>query len=90
MGKLSDFNQGQTENREHKTSPTEEDIMEKYNQYKDLSSDQLSQELFREASRQKQNGTFNFSQLSSMVDSLKGSLPDEQYQNMKRLLDSLK
>ena len=90
MGKLSDFNQGQTENRENKTSPTEEDIMAKYNQYKDLSSDQLSQELFRETSRQKQNGTFNFSQLSSMVDSLKGSLPDEQYQNMKRLLDSLK
>lgn len=43
--RLSDFNNNKTEKVEENV--TEKDIMDKYNQYKDLSSDQLSQELLK-------------------------------------------
>ena len=86
--RLSDFNNNKTEKVEENV--TEKDIMDKYNQYKDLSSDQLSQELFKEVARQKANGTFDYQRLESMLDSIKGSLSDENYQNMKRILESLR
>ena len=86
--RLSDFNNNKTGKVEEKV--TEKDIMDKYNQYKDLSSDQLSQELFKEVSRQKANGTFDNQRLESMLDSIKGSLSEENYQNMKRILETLR
>ena len=86
--RLSDFNNNKTEKVEENV--TEKDIMDKYNQYKDLSSDQLSQELFKEVARQKANGTFDYQRLESMLDSIKGSLSDENYQNMKRILETLR
>ena len=86
--RLSDFNNNKTEKVEENV--TEKDIMDKYNQYKDLSSDQLSQELFKEVLRQKANGTFDYQRLESMLDSIKGSLSEENYQNMKRILESLR
>ena len=86
--RLSDFNNNKTEKVEENV--TEKNIMDKYNQYKDLSSDQLSQELFKEVSRQKTNGTFDYQRLESMLDSIKGSLSDENYQNMKRILETLR
>ena len=86
--RLSDFNNNKTEKVEENV--TEKDIMDKYNQYKDLSSDQLSQELFKEVSRQKANGIFDYQRLESMLDSIKGSLSDENYQNMKRILETLR
>lgn len=86
--RLSDFNNNKTEKVEENV--TEKNIMDKYNQYKDLSSDQLSQELFKEVSRQKANGTFDYQRLESMLDSIKGSLSEENYQNMKRILESLR
>lgn len=86
--RLSDFNNNKTEKVEENV--TEKDIMDKYNQYKDLSSDQLSQELFKEVARQKANGTFDYQRLESMLDSIKGSLSEENYQNMKRILESLR
>lgn len=87
--KLSDFSKNENM-KEPQKNITDKDIMDKYNQYKDLSSDQLSQELFREVSKQKANGTFNYNQLENMLESLKGSLSEENYQNMRRILESLK
>lgn len=87
--KLSDFSRNENV-KEPQKNITDKDIMDKYNQYKDLSSDQLSQELFREVSKQKANGTFNYNQLENMLESLKGSLSEENYQNMRRILESLK
>ena len=87
--KLSDFSRNENI-KEPQKNITDKDIVYKYNQYKDLSSDQLSQELFREVSKQKANGTFNYNQLENMLESLKGSLSEENYQNMRRILESLK
>ena len=75
---------------ENKKNVSEKDIMEKYNEYKDLSASQLNDELFKEVAKQKQDGSFNYAQLENMVESLKGSLSPENYQNMKRILESLK
>lgn len=75
---------------ENKKNISEKDIMDKYNEYKDLSASQLNDELFKEVAKQKQDGSFNYAQLENMVESLKGSLSPENYQNMKRILESLK
>ena len=55
-----------------------------------MSSEQLNHELFKEVTRQKQNGTFDYKKLESMLEGLKGSLSEENYQNMKRILEGLK
>ena len=41
--KLSDFKGQETKAQKPQNNITEDDIMEKYNSYKDLSSDQLNQ-----------------------------------------------
>lgn len=98
MTKLSNYTRPQKpgdeqkakEQNENKKNISEKDIMDKYNEYKDLSASQLNDELFKEVAKQKQDGSFNYAQLENMVESLKGSLSPENYQNMKRILESLK
>lgn len=87
--KPSDEQKSKAQN-ENKKNISEKDIMDKYNEYKDLSASQLNDELFKEVAKQKQDGSFNYAQLENMVESLKGSLSPENYQNMKRILESLK
>lgn len=83
MGKLSDFkNNGQ--------NVSEEEIKDKFDYYKDMSSQELSNELAKEVARQKGNGSFDYQKLNSMVESLRGSIPEESYQNVKRILDSIR
>lgn len=84
--RLSDY-KGEGEKKQSKI--TEQDILKKYNEYKDLPGEQLNQELFKEVSRQKMNGTFDYQKLKSMLDGLKGSLSEENYQNMLKILESL-
>ena len=67
-----------------------EDLMSKYNQLKDLPQDELTKRLFEEVARQKSEGTFNYSQLKTMLENIKGMLPNETYQNMQRILETLK
>ena len=88
MGRLSDFKYNQKNDINENVS--EEQIKEKFNEYKNLSHDELSNELFKEVARQKNQGTFDYQKLNSMVESLKGALPEESFNNMKRILESLK
>ncbi len=88
--RLSDFNQNNDKEPIKNSKLSEQDVMNKYNQYKDLSQEQLNKELFKEVARQKQAGTFDYSKLEGMLESLKGSLSTEDYMNMKRILESLK
>ncbi len=87
MAKLSQF-----KNQENKTQKmaSQQDFQEKYNQYKDMSQQELNSTLFAEVARQKQNGTFDYNALANMVETLKFSLPPQDYNNLKRLLESLK
>lgn len=84
--RLSDY-KGEGEKKQ--SNITEQDILNKYNEYKDLPSEQLNQELFKEVSRQKMNGTFDYQKLKSMLEGLRGSLSEENYQNMLKILESL-
>lgn len=84
MGKLSQFNMANEE------KDAKDKLQEKFDTYKDMSKDQLSGELYNEAKRQKQEGTFDYEKLSSMVESLKGALDEKSYENVKRILESLR
>ena len=93
MAKLSDFYKSQDNSSNEKQSQSkvnESQIKDKFNTYKDMSSEQLNSELFKEVARQKSQGTFDYAGLERMVQSLQGSLSAEQYNNIKRLLESLK
>ena len=90
MAKLSDFNIDNKNSEPQNQKVSQEELYQKYNQYKDLSQSQLNNELFKEVSRQKQNGTFNYQQLESMLEGLRPTLGEENYKNMKRILENLR
>ena len=87
MGKISDF---EFYNNYKDEKVNEQDLKNKFDQYKDMSKDQLNSELFSEVARQKAEGCFDYQKLSLMVDNLKGILPDQDYNNIKRILESLR
>lgn len=89
MAKLSEFNKDR-ELKDGRESINEKDIKDKFDQYKYMSQGQLNQELFKEVARQKSNGTFDYGQLAMMLENIRSSLSEEQYQNMKRILETLK
>lgn len=89
MAKLSDFKSNKEEQTTNKTS-NKDDLQDIYNRYKDMSQDDLSKELFSEVARQKSQGTFDYDRLNIMIDSIRPSLTCEQYENMKRILESIK
>lgn len=68
----------------------EKDIKVRYNELKDLDRDSLQGKLFEEVAAQKANGTFNYELLQSSLESMQPFLPPENYQNLKRLLESIK
>ena len=70
MSKLSEFKNNKIDEKENtqnnktqKENITEKDLMDKYNQYKDLDSNQIRDELFNEVARQKANGVFDYNKL---------------------------
>lgn len=83
MAKLSEFHS--TNNNDN-----EEILKEKYNQFKNLSKEELNTQLYKEVARQKSSGTFNYEALSNMVENLRGVLPENDYKNIKRILETLK
>ena len=86
MAKLSEFNFNNKENNDK--SNFEQDIYQKYNQYKDLSESELNRELLNEVARQKSNGSFDYNRLALMLESIRSSLGEDNYQKMKRRLES--
>lgn len=89
MTKISEFNINNKDFNKTK-NVTEEEIYQKYNQYKDLSQNELNSELLKEVTRQKANGTFDYKKLENMLESIKDMIGFENYQNMKKILESLK
>lgn len=86
MARFSQFNS----QKQNEKNVREEDIRQKFDTYKDMSKSQLSQTLLEEVAKQKAEGSFDYQRLESMVDSLQGMLPWQDYQNIRRLLESLK
>ena len=67
-----------------------ESLKETYDSLKDLSGDELTQKLYNEVKKQKENGDFDFNALSENIERLKMFLPCETYENMKNMLEKLK
>ena len=86
MSRLSEF---QPRN-EFKQKTQEEQLREKYDNYKNMDQSQLNNQLFQEVARQKSAGTFDYNALSNMVENLRGSLPQSDYENIKRILETLR
>ena len=99
MSKLSDFVSSSAQdktktasfdNQQKGAGATEQDLMNLYNKYKDMDAGTLNSTLFSEVARQKSNGTFDYQKLESMLDGMRDALGETNYQNMKRILESLK
>ena len=99
MSKLSDFVNSSADdktktvsfdNQQKSASATEQDVVKLYNKYKDMDAGTLNSTLFSEVARQKSNGTFDYQKLESMLEGMKDALGETNYQNMKRILESLK
>ena len=82
MAKLSEFQSAQNSD--------ENKIREKFDTFKNMSKEQLNEQLLKEVSRQKGEGVFDYEKLSAMVENLKGFLPANEYENVKRILESLR
>lgn len=68
----------------------EKDIKETYEELKDLNSDELSQKLFEEVKKQKEEGVFDYEGLSANLELMKTFLPKNTYENMKNMLEKIK
>ena len=81
MGKISDFNYNEK---------VKEELTDKYQTYKDMNKEELNSELLKQVNKQKSDGTFDYEKLENMVNALQGTLPQENFENIKRILQSLK
>ena len=86
MTRFSQFNNQHNE----RANAKEEDVRRTYDNYKNMSQSQLNASLLDEVAKQKANGTFDYEALSNMVDSLRGVLPENDYKNVKRLLENIR
>lgn len=65
-------------------------VEELYDEYKDKSEDELMQELFKNVQKQKNEGSFNYDSLKTMIDKISPFLNVEQKLKIKDLLEKLK
>ena len=69
---------------------TENDLKHTYEKFKDMSQTELFDSLMQQVAVQKEKGTFDYKKLEEMVNSLQSSLPKENFENIKRILERLK
>ena len=84
--KLSDFKNSKPKNEQ----VSESNLQQIYDKYKNSSQSELFSALMQEVASQKANGTFDFENLQKMVNSLEGAVPQENFEQMKRILNRLK
>ena len=90
MAKLSDFNKQLNTKTQTSNNVEENYIVKEYNKIKDLSQQEINAKLFDEVAKQKRDGTFDYQKLEQMVENLKGGLSEQDYKNVKRMLELLK
>lgn len=88
MSRLSEFQPKKENNINGKNQ--EEELRQKYDHFKGMNQSQLNAQLYQEVARQKSAGTFDYASLSNMVEGMRGSLPENDYQNIKRILETLR
>lgn len=86
MSSLSEFSKSKLDKKEENIK----NVYEEYDKIKNLSQSQAQSRLMSEVLRQKQNGTFNYEVLQAQVGALKGYLPEKDYKNLLKLLETLR
>lgn len=75
--------------KDFKKEDEQEKVKQTVDKYKNLSKDQLMQELLLTVSKQKQNGTFDKDQLLSSLSLIAPSLTNEQRTKLYSLVEKL-
>lgn len=90
--KLSEMQKNSNQNAGAKsaTSGKQKSINETYEELKGCSSDDLMQRLAKEIKAQKDSGVFDYDGLRASLEQIKIYLPNATYENMIRIIDSLK
>ena len=78
------------EKRAKKQKDEEKQIEDEFNELKNCSSDQLMEKLAQEVKKQKLNGQFDYEALKNSIEQIKIYLPTQTYENMLRIIESLK
>lgn len=86
---FKDFSKS-TNNQEKDIQAESKKAQKLYNEYKDLSQDELIAELYKHVAKQKQNGTFDYNSLCKMLGEVSPFLTEEQKQKMEQILKDLK
>ena len=61
-----------------------------FNNYKDMNSNQLFEELFNRVNESKKNGTFDFDKLKESIQQIMPYLSEEQQKNVLSILGQIK
>lgn len=77
-------------NKQEKTTQRKKTVNEAYEELKGLSSEELMERLSNEIKGQKLNGTFDYQTLRASVEKIREYLPSQTYENMIRIIESLK
>ncbi len=77
-------------NSSSKQNIKNKNIKEAYEELKGCSSEELMQRLTKEISGQKLNGTFDYEALRNSIEKIKTYLPTQTYENMIRIIESLR
>ena len=77
-------------NEQKKENLSKNEFDEKYNKYKNMSEQQLMEELFKEASLQKQSGNLSAKKLADIKNSIAPILSAEQQKRLDQLIDMLR
>lgn len=72
------------------SSSQKKTIEESYDELKDCSSEELMSRLAKEIQGQKDRGTFDYEALLASIEQIKAYLPKQTYENMIRIIDSLR
>ena len=73
-----------------KSTARKKTIDEAYDELKDCSSQELMERLTKEIQGQKLSGTFDYNALMASIEQLKTYLPTQTYENMIRIIESLR
>ncbi len=84
--KLSEMPKNENTIKDDKTK----NMKKSYDDLKDLGSDELLERFKREVQQQKEDGTFDVNLLINSIDKIKMYLPEQTYENIKRIIESIR
>ncbi len=84
--KLSEMPKSENTVKEDKN----QNMKKSYEDLKDLGSDELMERFRKEVQQQKENGTFDVNLLVNSIDKIKMYLPEQTYENIKRIIESIR